>query len=427
MHRWLPVAAIAVLIGLIAAPALAERRVALVIGNGAYRNAPRLPNPPNDAEDVGAALKRAGFETILRTNVDKAGMDEATIQFARAARTADVALFYYSGHAMQFNGVNYLMPVDARLTDEADLRRMARVDDIVADLQEAKSLRILVLDSCRDNPLAEELKRSIGVSRAVSVQRGLAKIDSPQGMIVAYATQAGRTAEDGSGRNSPYTAAFLRHIEAPEEIGTVFRRINADVYEATRRTQLPELSLSLIGEFYLRGRLEITTPAPTAAAPPPAADPCAAATDHWKSAEAIGTVAAFEDHLARFGNCAFAGLARARIEGLKKGTAAVAPPAAPAPPSRAAAEALKCTKERDARSTEAKAATTIMFENNRASPVHLYWLDYGGQRKPYGEIAPGCQRVQQTFVTHPWIVTDETGRCLAVYLPEPTQRRVDIR
>jgi formylglycine-generating enzyme required for sulfatase activity len=245
-------------------PALAEKRVALVIGNGAYKNATRLPNPRNDAEDIAAALKRKGFETIVGFDLDKAGMDSATIRFARAAREADVAVFYYSGHAMQFAGVNYLMPVDTKLTDEADLRLMSRVDDIVADLQQAKNLRILVLDSCRDNPLAEELKRSIGRTRAAGIARGLAKIDSPQGMIVAYATQSGRTAEDGQGRNSPYTAAFLKHIEAAEEIGTVFRRVSADVYESTRRTQLPELSLSLIGEFYLKGRSSNAVSAATA-------------------------------------------------------------------------------------------------------------------------------------------------------------------
>jgi uncharacterized caspase-like protein len=178
---------------------------------------------------------------------------EATIKFARAARTADLAVFYYSGHALQFAGVNYLAPVDATLTDDTDLRRMTRVDEIVADLQQAKTLRILVLDSCRDNPLAEELKRAIGPTRALSIQRGLAKIDSPEGMIISYATQAGRTAVDGDDRNSPYTAAFLKHIEEKQEIGTVFRQITADVYESTGRKQLPELSLSLIGEFYLRG------------------------------------------------------------------------------------------------------------------------------------------------------------------------------
>lgn len=242
----------------------AEKRVALVIGNGAYKNALQLPNPKNDAEDVSAALKREGFDTIVGFDLDKTGMDDATIRFARSARDADVAIFYYSGHALQFAGINYLMPVDAKLSDEADLRRMTRVDDIVADLQQARNLRILVLDSCRDNPLADDLRRSIGLTRAASMQRGLARTDAPQGMIVAYATQSGQTAEDGSGRNSPYTAAFLRHIEAPEEIGTMFRKVSADVYNATSHKQLPELSLSFIGEFYLK-----TAPqrAPTAAVP----------------------------------------------------------------------------------------------------------------------------------------------------------------
>ncbi|MGO9007064.1 MAG: SUMF1/EgtB/PvdO family nonheme iron enzyme [Beijerinckiaceae bacterium] len=303
--------------------ALAEKRVALVIGNGAYAHAPLLPNPRHDAEDVAASLKRTGFDTILGTDLDQAGMQAAAIRFARAARAADVAVFYYSGHAMQFAGVNYLVPIDAELHDEADLRRMARVDEIVADLQQAKNLRILVLDSCRNNPLAEELKRSIGATRAVSIQRGLAKIESPEGMIVSYATQAGRTAEDGNGRNSPYTTAFLKHIEEQDEIGTIFRHVAADVYESTGREQLPELSISIIGEFYLHGRLDITGPAK-----PPAADPCATASDHWRSAEAIGSIAAFEDHLARFPSCAFAGLAKARIENLKTKVAVVVPPPA---------------------------------------------------------------------------------------------------
>jgi uncharacterized caspase-like protein len=203
---------------------------------------------------VAAALQRIGFETILGLDLDRAGMDEIAIRFARAAREADIALFYYAGHAMQFAGVNYLQPVDVKLTDEADLRRMTRVDEIVADLQQAKNLRILVLDSCRDNPFAEDLKRSIGLTRAASVQRGLARIESPQGTIAAFATQAGRTAEDGKGRNSPYTTAFLKHIETAEEIVNIFRNISEDVYKATRRTQNPELSLSFIGKLYLRGR-----------------------------------------------------------------------------------------------------------------------------------------------------------------------------
>jgi len=304
---------VALIFNILTVAALADNRVALVIGNGAYMRAPHLPNPQHDAEDVAAALKRSGFETILATDVDKAEMDEAIIKYARAVRTADVAMFYYGGHALQFGGVNYLMPVDAKLDDEADLRRMVRVDDVIADMQQAKNLRILVLDSCRDNPLANQLKRSIGAGRSASVGRGLAKIDSPEGMIIAYATQAGSVADDGDGRNSPYTTAFLKNVEQKEEIGTIFRRITADVYQTTHQKQLPELSLSLIGEFYLNGKLQITVTPGTAQAP---VDPCAAASDHWQSTVAINTKAAYEDHLARFPTCAFASLAQAKMASL---------------------------------------------------------------------------------------------------------------
>ena len=297
------------------APARADNRVALVIGNGAYQNTSRLPNPANDATDIGAALKRSGFEVIVGTDLGKTAMDEAIIRFARAARSADVAMFYYSGHAMQYNGVNYLMPVDAVLSDEADLKRFVRVDDIVNDLQQAKNLRILILDSCRDNPLADMLKRS--ATRAASIGRGLSKVEAPRGTIVSFSTQSGQTAADGSGRNSPYTTAFLKHIEEPQEIGEVFRDISSDVYDSSGKTQLPELSLSIIGKFYLNGPVSVTV-APAAPQAAPRADPCAAAEAHWKAADGIGTLGAYEDHLTRFPNCIFATLAKARIEGLKQ-------------------------------------------------------------------------------------------------------------
>jgi hypothetical protein len=320
---------------LVATQALADKRVALIIGNGAYAHAPHLPNPSHDAADVGAALKRTGFETIVGIDLDQNGMQDAAIRFARAAREADVALFYYSGHAMQYAGVNYLVPVDTMLRDEADLRRMMRVDEILADLQQAKNLRILVLDSCRDNPLADDLKRSIGSTRAISLGRGLAKMDSPDGTIIAYSTQAGRTAADGAGRNSPYTAAFLNHIEEKEDIATIFHRIGARVYETTSRAQTPELSLSFYGQYFLAGPVQINVNSAPPSAP---ADPCAPAESHWRSAEAIGNIGAFEDHLSRFPACAFAGLAKARIDGLKR--VAAAPATAQPPPDSAETKAL---------------------------------------------------------------------------------------
>jgi uncharacterized caspase-like protein len=330
MRRQALAALVAVILAISVAPSFAESRVALVIGNGAYQHAPRLTNPANDAADVMAALKRSGFETIFATDLDKAAMDEVTIRFARAARAADVAVFYYSGHAMQYNGVNYLMPIDAKLDDEADLKRFLRVDDILGDLQQAKNLRILVLDSCRDNPLAENLRRSLAKTRGVSMPRGLNKMEAPLGTIISFSTQAGQTAEDGKGRNSPYTSAFLRHIEEKHEIGDVFREISTDVYDASGKVQLPELSLSIVGTFYLNGPVSVTINPPASSDP---ADPCASAEAHWKAADAIGTVSAYEDHVARFPSCAFADLARTKIDALKTKTAVAAPTGSPAAPA----------------------------------------------------------------------------------------------
>jgi hypothetical protein len=301
----------------------AETRVALVIGNGAYQNAPQLPNPANDANDVAAALRRDGFDTILATNLTRDGMEEAAIRFSRAARDADVAMFYYSGHAIQFAGINYLAPVDIQLQDEADLRRMIRVDEIVLDLQQAKNLRILVLDSCRDNPLADQLKRSIGTTRSLPLQRGLAKIDSPQGMIVAYATQAGRTADDGNGRNSPYTSAFLRNIEAKQEIGTIFRRISSDVYEATKHEQLPELSLSIIGEFYLQGKIEINVRPETPSVP------IDTSKGDFEAAERVNSIAGWDAFLAQHPTGYYATLAKERRMQSVAKIAALPKPATP--------------------------------------------------------------------------------------------------
>src|ERR1700761_1155532 len=304
---------------LFASPAFAETRVALVIGNGAYLHSANLPNPQNDAADVTAALKKSQFDVIGGSNVSQSEMQDLTIRFARMAREADVALFYYSGHAMQFNGVNYLMPIDAELKDEADLKRFTRVDDILEDLQQAKNLHILVLDSCRDNPLADALKRSIGQTRSATIRQGLVKMEAPVGTIISFSTQAGKTADDGHGRNSPYTTSFLRRIGEPNEIGSIFREVSSDVYESSGKQQLPELSLSIIGNFYLNGPVSVTV-APSPASP----DPCASAETHWKAANSVGTLAAYQDHVARFPSCAFAGLARAKIDALR--TAAIIPP-----------------------------------------------------------------------------------------------------
>lgn len=308
----------------------AEKRVALVIGNAAYKNAPALQNPRNDAQDIAEALKRIGFETIVGLDLDKAGMEEKSIVFSRAVHDADVGLVYYSGHAMQFGGSNYLMPVDATLHDEADMRRLLRVDDIVADLRQAKNLRILVLDACRDNPLAEELSRSIEASRGFTVDRGLARIIPPSGMIISYATQAGRTAADGRGHNSPYTMAFLKNIETKEEIGAIFRHITADVYTETQSKQLPELSLSLIGDFYLNGRPQNEVVASTGSqvTPSPPVDQAGVEVAFWNSIKNDKNPQLFEAYLKRYPTGAFADIAKITLEDLKTAALNAAAPQA---------------------------------------------------------------------------------------------------
>jgi Caspase domain len=235
-------------------PCLADKRVALVIGNSKYKNTPSLVNPENDATDVAEALRVVGFQVTLKLDAEKRQMDQAVAQFAREASDSDAALFYYAGHGMQFEGHNYVMPVDAELQDEISLRyEMTSIEDVKAALERSNGVKIMVLDACRNNPLAAKLVRSISaVSRDIPNVQGYARPEKTRGMIVVYATQADDVANDGAGRNSPFSTAFLKEIKEPGvEIGTMFRRIGGDVYQATNGHQSPELSISLVPEYYL--------------------------------------------------------------------------------------------------------------------------------------------------------------------------------
>jgi uncharacterized caspase-like protein len=241
------------LLSAVAAPA--EKRVALVIGNSAYQNTGALPNPVNDSEDIAAALKKVGFTVLLEHNLDKRGMERAITRFARLAQDADAALFFYAGHGMQYQGNNYLMPIDAKLEDEFNLNfEMNRIDDVLFGLERARGVKVLILDACRNNPLADRLSRT-AATRDLVPTRGLAKIEATRGMVIAYSTQANQVAVDGTGRNSPFTSALVKEMAEPGiEIGTLFRRVAAAVNRLTAGRQLPELAVSLIGDFYLNTR-----------------------------------------------------------------------------------------------------------------------------------------------------------------------------
>jgi hypothetical protein len=240
---------------LVNGPASAERRVALVIGNSNYHDPNlNLANPKNDASDVARVLRSIGFETIEATDATKREFERAMEQFALRASQADSVLFYYAGHAMQFQGRNYLMPVDARLENEFSVRyQMVPTDDIRDALDRASGVKIMILDACRNNPLAERLKMQMaGQHRGAGTVRGLARVDTTQGMVVAYATGADQVAMDGSGRNSPYTMALVKRMQEPGlEIGMMFRKITQDVFEETSGRQRPATYTDLTTTFYL--------------------------------------------------------------------------------------------------------------------------------------------------------------------------------
>jgi len=235
-------------------PSYADKRIALVIGNAHYKNTPALVNPVNDANDVAQALTAVGFEVNLKLDAGKREIDQALAQFARDSSRADAALFYYAGHGMQYQGHNFLMPVDAELQDEISIRyELTSLDNVKEALQRSNGVKIMILDACRTNPLADKFVRSITIStRDIPKVQGYARPEQTRGMIIVYATQADDVAHDGTGRNSPFSSAFLKEIKEPGlEIGAMFRRVNADVNVATGGQQSPEVSISLVSEYYL--------------------------------------------------------------------------------------------------------------------------------------------------------------------------------
>lgn len=238
--------------------AFAEKRVALVVGNSAYQSAPALPNPVNDAEDVAVALEAVGFDVIHATNVNLQDFRSSIRQFAASARHADVTLFYFSGHGMQWDGENMLIPTDARFADANTIPfEVLPLSDVMTALSLAGKVKILILDACRDNDAERALKTALAEERgkrATNIDRGLVKLEASRGQVVVYATQPNQTASDAFGessRNSPFTYALLQTIRQPGlEIGRTFRKVAAKVDELTNGTQLPEISMSLLGDFY---------------------------------------------------------------------------------------------------------------------------------------------------------------------------------
>jgi uncharacterized caspase-like protein len=172
------------------------------------------------------------------------------IRFARNLDKADTALVFYAGHGLQHNGINYLAPIDARIEDEADLRKLVNLQVVINDLQSAGRVRILIVDACRDNDVVQQIARRLSPTRSSAFSRGLARIDGADGTLVAFATQPNRVAADGDGRNSPFSQALLKYLPTPGlELRTLMTRVRAEVVNITGGTQRPEVWDSLVGEF----------------------------------------------------------------------------------------------------------------------------------------------------------------------------------
>jgi formylglycine-generating enzyme required for sulfatase activity len=246
LRTFLRLAALALtILAPIIAPA-AEKRLALVIGNSAYSTG-ALPNPANDAKLVSEALSSLGFEVIARRNANQMAMKRAIQEFGARLEQAgpdSVGLFYYAGHGVQLNGRNYLIPTMARLERAADMEIEAvSADWVIEQMRYARNrLNIVILDACRDNPFARSMR---------GVDHGLATMDAPAGILIAYSTAPGDAAADGDGNNSPYTQALVQAIrEVHEPVEQVFKRIRINVMGATAGKQVPWESSSLTGDFY---------------------------------------------------------------------------------------------------------------------------------------------------------------------------------
>jgi hypothetical protein len=224
-----------------------DRRVALVIGNGRYARVPALTNPGRDAQAIAAALRRIGFTAVrLEGDLGREKLVDALRIFAAEAESADWAVIYFAGHGIEIGGVNYLVPVDAKLAADRDIPFEAiSLDQVMNAIEGASKLRLVLLDACRDNPFMNQMRRG-AMSR--SVGRGLAPIEPARGTLIAYAARHGQLALDGTEQNSPFATALLRHIATPGlEINKMLRLVRDDVLEATQGRQEPFTYGSLPG------------------------------------------------------------------------------------------------------------------------------------------------------------------------------------
>ena len=304
--------------------AKADKRVAFVVGNGAYKNVAALPNPAIDAKSMAKVLRNVGFDVVEGSNLTRDKMTEKLLEFGKKAEGADVALFFYAGHGIAINGTNYLLPVDADIKSEMDVKLGSAINiDVTLEqtMADAK-VKLVFLDACRDNPFAAKIK-SNATTRSLSVQAGLAEMKSGEGTLIAFATGPGQTALDGEvGTNSPFTRALMANIASPGvEIQQAMTKVRAQVNEETNKSQLPWGHTNLIGSVYLN-------PAPAAAGAAVEAPNTPAVTtsptsevelEFWRSIKDSNKPEELNAYLTNYPSGTFKPLALARIASLQDG------------------------------------------------------------------------------------------------------------
>ncbi len=297
-----------------------EKRVALIIGNGAYSKAKPLPNPPNDATDMAKSLKDVGFKVLSGVNQNKRQMETLIREFGVKLSNGGVGLFYYAGHGIQVGGENYLVPVDADIPEEDEVSYSAVPVNLVLQKMATanKDLNIVILDACRNNPFA----RSWRTFRDNSNNDGLAKISPPTGTLVLYATEPGKVASDGDGRNGLFTEALLNQIKKPNlEYDQMVRAVSADVWQKLNKQQLPWKEGNSLQDFYFvkGGASVVTNPIPTDKSNEPtivAKDRAAQEREAWDLVKNSANAADFRFFLKEFPEGANAAKAKIRLEDL---------------------------------------------------------------------------------------------------------------
>jgi hypothetical protein len=305
--------------------AKADRRVAFVVGNGAYKNVAQLPNPPIDAKAMAGVLRNAGFDVVEGINLTRDKMTERLLEFGKKTRGADIAVFFYAGHGIAVDGTNYLLPVDADIKSEMDVKLGSAINvDLSLDqtMNDAK-VKLVFLDACRDNPFAAKIKAS-GSTRSVSVQTGLAEMKSGEGTLIAFATGPGQTALDGQeGTNSPFTRALMANITQPGvEIQQAMTQVRAQVNEETNKGQLPWGHTNLTGAVYLNPVAAPAGATPAVAANTPATTTSSASDvelEFWRSIKDSNKPEELNAYLTNYPNGQFKSIALARIASLENG------------------------------------------------------------------------------------------------------------